>query len=1836
MDKFGRIAPPRYRFLSAMFACICLLGLAPGASTALAATTLNVNTTADSSPTEGACASSSVTTAPGTLSLREAICLGNNISGEVTINIPSGTYNVVNGEFKVGVKPGLTEKFVGAGMGITVLDAQNRSRFFNVDPPGTIGAIKTIFQKMTMTNAACTNYGGSAIITGDYNNSKVPEEDELTIEEVAFLKNADVSGPTVNNQPGGAVGQQGGNMTIKNSTFVENTAGGSPGSALFYSNQAGSTSQTVRVSGTSFIGNYGSNATNSHGGYGGAFDLEQGKGSSEITESSFINNSFRGSAGDDVQGGAIDVKFGTLTVTRSNFIGNSVSTTGTGRANGAVAALWERGANAENYGLTLKYDRMVGNTPASNAVYRVSAEVTSEGQILPEAPGPLNATENWWGCNAGPGNAGCDGTSGTVSTTPRLQFRAAASPSTVVGPNGTSALNANFLTDSAGTTISAANLAAFNNASVTWSDPQPSPAKINGHAAPETTTTNFSGGQATATYNSSTASGSGHAVASFDNATVTIPLTADQKPVVTGNPSSQMVTPGSTVTFTASATGTPTPSVQWERNTGSGFAPISGATSTTYSFTAAKGETGYQFRATFKNTIEGTEYPATTTAATLTVGKAITTLATNASSAVIGGGSIHDTATLSGGSSPTGTITFKVFAPGDTTCTTALETSSKTVTGNTNYESAAFTPSSVGEYRWTAVYSGDANNEEAVGACNAANETSTVSKATPSISTQASEATIGGTIHDSATFSGGVTPGGTLTFRAYAPGDTTCTGTVQKTSVVNVTQNGSYESESFTPTVAGSYRWIASYSGDAKNAAVAGACNATNELSPVNKATPTLSTVASQSTTDGATIFDTATLGGAYNPGGTIVIKLFGVTDTNCSKAPLSTTTDTVTQNGEYQSAAYGPPFQTGEYRWTAVYSGDANNVQVVDPCNAPGETSTVGKSTPAISTTASNATLGEGIHDTATLSGGVNPGGTITFNAYGPGDTGCTATAVFTTNVNVTKNGSYESASFAPTAAGEYRWTAVYSGDANNKGATSACNAANETSSVNKAGPAISTEATDITVGGKIHDTATLSGGQGPGGTITFEAFGPADATCGSTAAFTKTVTVSGNGEYGSTDFEPKEAGTYRWVVTYSGDANNKGATSACNAANETSTVAQATPTIATQATDTTIGGEVHDTATIAGGVGPTGTITFRVFGPGDTTCSATVVHTSTVTVNANGSYESEAITPAEAGTYRWTAEYSGDGNNKAATSACNAANETSTVAQASPTISTAATDATLGNKVHDSATIAAGFNPGGTVTFKAFGPTDTSCSGTAVESKTVSVSGNGSYDSPDFKPATIGDYRWIASYSGDVNNEAATGSCNDSEETSTISKAVTSLGTSATNAAIGSAIHDTATLSGGQAPGGTITFKVYGPNDATCTGAIAETLTVNVSGNGTYGSGDYTPLQSGEYRWVASYSGDAENEGKAGSCGDSGETSVVAEAMPTITSEATDTTIGGEIEDTATIAGGQSPGGTITFEAFGVEDELCEGIAVFTKTVPVSGNGDYGSTGFTPEPAGTYQWVVSYSGDTNNTPAEAECGEEGETSTVAKDAPKLSSAATDATLGAAIHDTATLAGGHLASGTLTFTAYGPDDLTCTGPVAFSATLPVSGDGSYGSGDFTPAAAGEYRWVVAYSGDVDNQATAAPCGAAGESSDVASPPAKNNTGENPPANPIVPCMPPAPPTAGGYVPKTKVPTGLVPGVRARIHVGAPSNLEIAATLKYRLNGQSHSVDLGTSSLEDPGTRNLRVAIPAAVREVLPLGTKVHLALVISAVPAGSTSCTEAKQSRLGLKTKVVKVLLPR
>ncbi len=899
------------------------------------------------------------------------------------------------------------------------------------------------------------------------------------------------------------------------------------------------------------------------------------------------------------------------------------------------------------------------------------------------------------------------------------------------------------------------------------------------------------------------------------------------------------------------------------------------------------------------------------------------------------GGEIWDTAHLSGGLFPTGTLTFDLYGPNDAGCSgQPVFTFVSTVRDNGDYQSGAFSPTRAGTYRWVAHYSGDVNNEPKSTSCDDPAETVVVSPASPSLSSTASgpvhlERARSGPAHqpktarehvatraaqpinDIAHLSDGFSPTGTITFSLYGPDSPTCSGDPLSTSSVTVHGNGDYNSDPFTPTRAGTYRWVVHYSGDDNNDSAGPThCGIESETVVIEPARPTIFTVA----TPGAVhvdnpIADVASLDGGADPHGTITFHLYGPNDAGCTGTPAHTSTVDVHGNGSYTSSSFTPT-QLGTYHWVAHYSGDDNNEQASNPCNDEREVVVV--SPPplhptALTTTASpvapaTSPAGSLIHDTAHLTGGVDPTGRITFKLYGPNDPNCTGPSAEIAPVTVAGNGNY-TASFTPVRVGEYRWRATYSGDTHNLGSgPTACQDAAERVVVSPAHPALTTRASlSASVGLGVHDTAFLTGGSLPTGTITFRLYGPNNAACSRAAVFTTTQKVIGNRAYRSSTFIPRQAGTYRWVARYSGDDNNAAASTTCGESHETVVVPRRLLLLTTSASPPADvhptahgsrggGREIHDVASLRLWFAPTGRITFALFGPDNTTCSGAPIFTSSTAVNGNGVYNSNEFTVTKSGVYRWVAFYSGDTNNHPVLTSCRARNEQVSVPIPAVTVltSSASAPADAGGAIHDTAHLSGGASPTGRITFRLYGSDDTNCSGAAVFTSTVSVSGNGDYDSGSFTPPAPGAYRWVVDYSGDhANDPAGPTLCGDSAELGIvrpphITPVSPGLSTSASQyPSSGETLYDIAHLSGGVDPGGAITFMLYGPDDQSCSGPPAFTSVVNVNGNGDYPSAAFTVPHPGTYRWVASYSGDAVNTAVGPTaCGEVTETSSVSAA--------------------------------------------------------------------------------------------------------------------------------------------------------------------------------------------------------------------------------------------------------------------------------------------------------------------------------------------------------------------
>ena len=132
----------------------------------------------------------------------------------------------------------------------------------------------------------------------------------------------------------------------------------------------------------------------------------------------------------------------------------------------------------------------------------------------------------------------------------------------------------------------------------------------------------------------------------------------------------------------------------------------------------------------------------------------------------------------------------------------------------------------------------------------------------------------------------------------------------------------------------------------------------------------------------------------------------------------------------------------------------------------------------------------------------------------------------------------------------------------------------------------------------------------------------------------------------------------------------------------------------------------------------------------------------------------------------------------------------------------------------------------------------------------------------------------------------------------------------TSATPLAViddGDTLSDVANISGATSDAtGTVTFSVYGPDDTQCSGEEAFSSVNPIGKVGdvfTATSDPFTPTKVGTYRWVAAYSGDANNKAVSGECNDANETSIVKQGSEPALEKVADPASGGIVKKGTTI---------------------------------------------------------------------------------------------------------------------------------------------------------------------------------------------------------------------------------------------------------------------------------------------------------------------------------------------
>src|SRR5438128_2451159 len=520
--------------------------------------------------------------------------------------------------------------------------------------------------------------------------------------------------------------------------------------------------------------------------------------------------------------------------------------------------------------------------------------------------------------------------------------------------------------------------------------------------------------------------------------------------------------------------------------------------------------------------------------------------------------------------------------------------------------------------------------------------------------------TVGETFKDEAKLSGlfCAHPTGTIRYMLSSPTrrSSDLGGLVASDGPVSVSGDGEYATpQGASPTQAGTYYWVAAYSGDSNNKEAKSGC--ADHPAVIDQPSQAITTTQHPAAgTVGETFKDEAKLSGLFGapPTGPIRLKL---SSNNGCYAPDYTTLSrsgpvSVSGDGEYATPQGASPTQAGTYYWVAAYSGDSNNKEAKSGCaDEPvrSEERRVGNTT---SQDPAAGTVGETVKDEAKLSGlfGAHPTGTISWKLYP--NKGCEApeggVLAPVRPVSVSGDGEYATPQGAsPTQAGTYYWVAAYSGDSNNKEAKSGC--ADEPVVIGQASPAITTTQDPAagTVGETFKDEAKLSGlfGAHPTGTISWKLYSnkSCDASEGGLVASDGPVSVSGDGEYATPQgASPTQAGTYYWVAAYSGDSNNKEAKSGC--ADEPVVIGQASPAITT--TQDPAAGTVGETfqdevpPRRSSDLHPTGTISWKLYS--NKSCEASegglVASDGPVSVSGDGEYATpQGASPTQAGTYYW-----------------------------------------------------------------------------------------------------------------------------------------------------------------------------------------------------------------------------------------------------------------------------------------------------------------------------------------------------------------------------------------------------------------------------------------------------------------------------------------------------------------------------------------------------------------------------------------------------------------------
>ncbi len=269
-----------------------------------------------------------------------------------------------------------------------------------------------------------------------------------------------------------------------------------------------------------------------------------------ITNSSYTGNTYTGKGTGDWLDYAVEVGGGAKASLSGNTISNNTGVAiSDGSTSGAVLVTTYFGSGSEAvitgntftgnlYGLLIGYDGSDTSTVTAH-FNRFTGNGTGASSTAPA----IDAENNWWGCNAGPGNAGCDTVTGPVDADPWIVLGVSATPNSIL-----QGANSNVTADMTQNSDMATPAGTLPDIPVAFSATE-------GTMAPPSGT--VTAGTASSVFTSTTVN-NGMACADVDNQQVCAPImvtpsmTPSPSPSPTGSP---MCTPsGVTISFASGST----------------------------------------------------------------------------------------------------------------------------------------------------------------------------------------------------------------------------------------------------------------------------------------------------------------------------------------------------------------------------------------------------------------------------------------------------------------------------------------------------------------------------------------------------------------------------------------------------------------------------------------------------------------------------------------------------------------------------------------------------------------------------------------------------------------------------------------------------------------------------------------------------------------------------------------------------------------------------------------------------------------------------------------------------------------------------------------------------------------------------------------------------------------------------------------------------------------------------------------------------------------------------------------------------------------------------------